>query len=168
MEKWDHLDLLVLRVTRDLRECQAQRDLLEWREELDHQDLGASLERKERLEYQDSQVPPVGTVSPAFVAFLEYLVLRENQDRMVSRERSDLQDPRDTREARVTLDLLVAQDPAAREERLDRLDLLERRDPLVTWADLAVRERTDPKEYLEAQELQVSRDSLVFLESRVK
>jgi len=120
------------------------------------------------LGYQGSQVPPVGTVSQASVVFLEFLGLRESQDRMVSRERSDLQDPRDTREARVTLDLLEAQDPEARGERLDRLDLLERRDPLVTWADLAVRERTDPKEYLEAQELQVSRDFLVFPESRVK
>merc|ERR1719347_455697 len=168
MEKWDHLDLLVLRETRDLRECQAQRDHLEWREELDHQDLGASLGRKERLGYQASQVPLVGTVSLASVAFLEFLDLRENQDRMVSRVKWGLQGPRDTREARVTLDLLVAQDPEAREERLDPSDPLERRDPLVIWADLDVRERMDPMEYLEAQELQVFRDSLVFLESRVR
>merc|ERR1719347_1891230 len=168
MEKWDHLDLLVLRETRDLRECQAQRDHLEWREELDHQDLGASLGRKERLGYQASQVPLVGTVSLASVAFLEFLDLRENQDRMVSRVKWGLQGPRDTREARVTLDLLVAQDPEAREERLDPSDPLERRDPLVIWADLNVRERMDPMEYLEAQELQVFRDSLVFLESRVR
>jgi len=62
----------------------------------------------------------------------------------------------------------VDQDPEARGERLDRSDPLERKDLLVVWAGMAVRERMDPMEWLGALELQVSKDFLVFLESRVR
>lgn len=73
---------MVHRETRGLRECQVQRDLQEWKEGLDLQDLPGSRGRRESKEFQGSQVQLAVMAYLVFVDCQEFLVPKENQERM--------------------------------------------------------------------------------------
>ena len=73
--------------------------------------------------------PLVETVFLVLVGFPVFPALKATQERMVSRERLGPLDPKGSREARVTLDLLEVLVPEDNEERLDPSDHQETKGP---------------------------------------
>ena len=118
-------------MTRELRELQESKDPPELKEDKVHPAPLESLVRRERLEYPAFQVQLAETDSPGLVGCQEFLVLKVILGRMVSREKLDLPAPKDSKEARATLDQLEAPDQEDSGERLDPLAHLGTKVPLA-------------------------------------